>query len=152
MQALELKVPPPIIFVLSIFLTYLCSRYLPYMPFPTSTSLFHWPLIALAVTIGLAGIWEFRKFGTTIDPTKPEKSTSLVSSGIFRVTRNPMYLSMLLIVIAMMLKLGSASGFVGVIFFALYITYFQIKPEEVVIEGIFGKDYVTYKSKVRRWI
>jgi protein-S-isoprenylcysteine O-methyltransferase Ste14 len=107
---------------------------------------------ASGMLVAFAGIWEFRKAKTTIDPTKPEKASYLVSGGIYRVTRNPMYLGMQLIIIAAIFKFGNYYGFIALPFFILYITQFQIKPEERIIEIIFGEEYVLYKKKVRRWL
>jgi protein-S-isoprenylcysteine O-methyltransferase Ste14 len=105
----------------------------------------------VGVLIPLVGLWEFRKAKTTIDPTKPEKTTNLVSNGIYRFTRNPMYLGMQFIIIAAVLKFTNYLGFIALPCFILYITQFQIKPEERIIEGIFGEEYIQYKKKVRRW-
>jgi protein-S-isoprenylcysteine O-methyltransferase Ste14 len=107
---------------------------------------------ASGMLVAFAGIWKFRKAKTTIDPTKPEKASYLVSGGIYRVTRNPMYLGMQLIIIAAIFKFGNYYGFIALPFFILYITQFQIKPEERIIERIFGEEYVLYKKKVRRWL
>ena len=102
--------------------------------------------------VALAGIWEFRKAKTTINPTSPEKASYLVSGGIYRVTRNPMYLGMQFILIATIFKFGNYYGFIALPLFILYITQFQIKPEERIIEKIFGEEYCQYKKKVRRWL
>jgi protein-S-isoprenylcysteine O-methyltransferase Ste14 len=112
----------------------------------------YWYIGFTGVLVALAGIWEFRKAKTTINPTKPEKTSHLVSGGIYRVTRNPMYLGMVCIIIATIFKFGNYFGFIALPCFMLYITQFQIKPEERIIESIFGEQYVAYKKKVRRWL
>tara|TARA_R110000868_G_scaffold2006_1_gene15786 strand:- start:685 stop:1143 length:459 start_codon:yes stop_codon:yes gene_type:complete len=151
-KALELKIHPPIILLLSIVLVYGCSRYLPLLALPPILFGLRWYLVVAGVLVSLAGIWEFRKAKTTINPTKPEKASHLVSGGIYRVTRNPMYLGMIFIIVAAIFKFGNYYGFIALPCFILYITQFQIKPEECIIEGIFGEEYVQYKNKVRRWL
>jgi protein-S-isoprenylcysteine O-methyltransferase Ste14 len=152
MKALELKIHPPIILLLTIILVYGCSHYLPLLALPSILFGLHWYLVVAGVLVSLAGIWEFRKAKTTIDPTKPEKASHLVSGGIYRVTRNPMYLGMQFIIIAAVVKFGNYYGFIALPCFIFYITQFQIKPEERIIEGIFGDEYQQYKKRVRRWI
>lgn len=152
MKALELKIHPPIILFLSLGLTYGLSRFLPLLALPSALSGLHGYVAGTGVLVILAGIWEFRKVKTTINPTKPEKTSHLVSGGIYRVTRNPMYLGMVFIIVAAIFKLGNYWGFIALPCFMLFITQFQIKPEERIIEGIFGEEYLQYKSKVRRWL
>ena len=155
MKTLELKIPPPIVLFFSIVLAYVCSRYLPVIALPSILSDQYWYISGaggIGIFLSLAGIWEFRKAKTTIHPTKPEKASYLVTGGIYRVTRNPMYLGMLLVIVAASFKFGSYYGFIALPFFVLYITQFQIKPEERIIEKIFGEEYVQYKKNVKRWL
>lgn len=152
MKALELKVHPPIVLLFSLGLAYVCSRYLPVVAMPSIFSSLYWYIGATGVLVSLSGIWEFRKAKTTIDPTTPEKASHLVSGGVYRVTRNPMYLGMLFIILAAIFKFGNYYGFIALPFFILYITQFQIKPEERIIKKIFGEEYCQYKKKVRRWL
>ncbi|AGH44154.1 methyltransferase family protein [Paraglaciecola psychrophila] len=111
-----------------------------------------WHIGASGILVAFADIWEFRKAKTTIDPTKPKKTSYLVSGDIYRVTRNPMYLGMQLIIIAAIFKFGNVYSFITLPAFILYITEFQTKSEERIIEIIFGEEYVFYKKKVRRWL
>ena len=152
MKALELKIYPPIVLLFCLGLAYGLAHLFPILAMPSIWFGLHWYIGASGVLVALAGIWEFRKAKTTINPTTPEKSSYLVSGGIFRVTRNPMYLGMQLILIAAIFKLGNYYGFIAAAFFNLYITQFQIKPEERIIETIFGEQYLHYKKKVRRWL
>jgi len=152
MKALELKVHPPIVLFAGIGLVYLFSHCLPMLAMPTMLSNLYHYIGIMGVLVSLAGLWEFRKAKTTIDPTKPERTSHLVSQGIYRFTRNPMYLGMQIIIIAAILKFANYLGFIALPCFIFYITQFQIKPEERIIEGIFGKKYVEYKRKVRRWL
>lgn len=152
MKSLELKIHPPIILLICLLMVYGLSHYLPLLALPSMLIGVHKYVALAGVLVALSGIWEFRKVKTTIDPTKPGKASHLVTNGIYRVTRNPMYLGMLLIIIAAVLKFANYYGFIALPFFVLYITTFQIKPEERCIEGIFGEEYMQYKKKVRRWI
>ena len=89
---------------------------------------------------------------TTINPRDFKGTTKLVSTGIFRFSRNPMYLSLLLMLIAWVLWLGNSLAWLGVIIFILSINHFQIAREEAYLESKFGDEYRHYKQKVRRWI
>ena len=152
MKALELKIHPPIVLLLCLGMAYGFSHYLPSLAMPLILSGLQWFIGIIGVLVALAGMWEFRKAKTTINPTSPEKASYLVSGGIYRVTRNPMYLGMQFILIAAIFKFGNYYGFIALPFFILYITQFQIKPEERIIERIFGEQYLHYKKKVRRWL
>jgi protein-S-isoprenylcysteine O-methyltransferase Ste14 len=152
MKSLELKVHPPIVQFLCLCLVYVLSHFLPILAIPSTSFGLHWFVGFTGVLMALVGIWEFLKAQTTIDPTRPEKSSHLISSGIYQVTRNPMYLGMVIIIVAAIIKFANYYGFIALPCFILYITQFQIKPEERIIEGIFGNDYVYYKNRVRRWL
>jgi len=152
MKALELKFPPAVVLLFCLGLAYTLSHFFIVIAMPSMGFALHWYISASGVLVALAGIVAFQKAKTTLNPTTPEKSSYLVSGGIFRVTRNPMYLGMQLIIIAAIFKFGNYYGFIAAAFFNLYITQFQIKPEERIIERIFGDEYLHYKKKVRRWL
>ena len=94
----------------------------------------------------------FKKHQTTINPLKPEQASSLVISGVFSFSRNPMYLGMVLILLSLSFKFNPIGGIFFTLLFAIYITRFQIIPEEAVMEKLFGDDFQKYKSKTRMWI
>ena len=100
----------------------------------------------------LAGVVRFRKVKTTIDPLNPEKAKQLVVGGVFYLSRNPMYLGMLLIAIAWAIYLANPWSILGVIGFVLFIKRFQITPEERAMDKLFGDQYAKYKVSVRRWL
>jgi protein-S-isoprenylcysteine O-methyltransferase Ste14 len=106
----------------------------------------------MGITIILAAILSFRRLQTTINPLQPDKATSLVVSGIFRLSRNPMYLGMLLILIAVSLASGAVVGLFLLPAFIAYISFFQILPEEKAMRELFSDQYAEYCKKVRRWI
>ena len=89
---------------------------------------------------------------TTINPLNLKKSTYLVTSGVFRFSRNPMYLGMLLFLLGTAIILNIIGGLIISILFIFYMNFFQIIPEEKALENLFGKNYRNYRKTVRRWI
>lgn len=153
MKWLELKIPPPLVLMIFGILTAVAMK--------SEIGIFReykqwdaWVLVplTLAFIVIVWGVIEFRRARTTVDPHRPNKASKLVTSGIFNYTRNPMYLGMVLMMLSATFYLGSWIGFLSCIGQILYLTQFQIKPEEKVIEGLFGQAYIEYKSSVRRWI
>lgn len=104
---------------------------------------------ALIALIAFVCMWRAR---TTINPLQPDKASSLVTNGIFRFSRNPLYLSLLLLLIAYAIRLESAMVWIGPCAFVAYVTRFQIVPEERVLTEKFGQAYVAYKDRTRRWL
>lgn len=100
----------------------------------------------------VAGVFEFHRKKTTLNPMLNTASTALVSGGVYRFTRNPMYLGMLCILLAAALLWNSAYAFLGCVFFVLYMNTFQITPEEEHLTAIFPDCYPQYKTRVRRWL
>ena len=152
MQALELKIPPPAVAALVAGGMWGISLVAPSLQVP---ALIRVAAAIIALTGGvfsIAGVISFRRAGTTLNPMQPETTSSLVSSGIFRVTRNPMYAGLLLVLVAWAVFLSSAWALLGPLVFVLYINRFQIAPEERVLSAIFGTAYSAYKSRVRRWL
>ncbi|MGJ8681496.1 methyltransferase family protein [Paraglaciecola sp.] len=152
MHKLELKVPPVIVLLFCLILVY-ATTFLPeiiHLPaFPTWAA---WISFVVSVIIIFAGVLEFKRAKTTVNPTKPEQASQLVSQGIYRVTRNPMYLGMAFILLAGVLYVQTFFSIFLLCFFVWYMNSFQIKPEEIMIERIFSQEYVEYKKKVRRWL
>lgn len=111
-------------------------------------------LLALcaAIFFGVAGVVSFRRARTTVNPHHPESASALVTSGIYRVTRNPMYLAMALLLTALAVWLAFPWSLLGVLGFVLYIDRFQIVPEERVLTELFGDEYRRYRARVRRWL
>lgn len=109
-------------------------------------------LFALGTLFPLAGVVSFRRSKTTVDPRNPEASSKLVSSGVYRFSRNPMYVGFTLWLLAWAVFLASAWALVGVIVFVFYMNRFQIEPEERALRELFGDDFREYERRVRRWI
>ncbi len=153
MSPLELKVPPPVVALLLGVLVWLASSLAAPIEVPSG------PRVAVALVlacvglgIGLAGMVSFWRAKTTLNPTRFLAASSLVTSGAFRFTRNPMYFSLLLYLFAWAAYLSNLLAFLFVPGFVLYINQFQIKPEERALSSLFGPEYVAYKGRVRRWL
>lgn len=152
-MTLELQVPPVIVVALSAFAMWVLARALPPGPLGADTRLLLAAGLALAgAAFALAGIREFRKARTTVNPLQPEQAASMVTSGVYRYTRNPMYLGMLFLLVAWGTWLGRAAPFVVLPAFVLYMNRFQIGPEERALERRFGPRFGDYAGRVRRWI
>jgi len=153
MQALELKIPPPAVAALMAVAMWGISALTPLIEASALVRAVAAVLIALAGGVfSIAGIVSFRAARTTINSMKPETTTSLVCSGIYRLTRNPMYLGLLFVLVAWAVFLSSAWALLGPLAFVLYINRFQIAPEERALSAMFGTEYSAYKSTVRRWL
>lgn len=153
MHALELKIPPPVVALLVAAVMWGISLVTPSVDLPASIRLFAAIAIALAgLAIAVSGALAFRRAKTTTSPLKPETTSSLVTSGVYRLTRNPMYVGLAWVLLAWAVFLTSIWTLPGPVAFILYMTRFQITPEERVLAGIFGTAYSAYQAKVRRWV
>lgn len=153
MSSLELKVPPVVVSIVFIIVMSLLAQYLPLglVLFPAQSWLAMVLLIA-GVGVAIAGVLAFNRAQTTVDPTKPNKASAIVDSGIYAYTRNPMYLGMALVLAGYAVDLSAISSYLSLILFLLYMTRMQIVPEERVLTEKFGQSYQDYQSKVRRWL
>ncbi len=153
MNELKLKIPPAVLFLLCVVLMWLTDRWL---SFEALVLLIPDWVYSLFLSIGgltiLLGIIEFRRQSTTINPHKPQDTTAFVKSGIYRLTRNPMYLGMVLILCAAVVRLENMLTVLFIPIFIWYMNELQIKPEEEVMEQKFGDEFLEYKKKVRRWL
>ena len=150
---MALKFPPLLQFIVSLLFIRLLAEWLPTVDSAeTGRYLLASLLMMLAFAIGGAGIASFHQAQTTIDPRYPHRSCSLVTSGIYRLSRNPMYLGLVMLQIAYCLYLGSAFGLLVVAGFVLAMNRLQIGPEERALEESFGDEYRRYKAEVRRWL
>lgn len=107
---------------------------------------------SLGGSVAFAGVVEFRRAQTTVNPIRPEGASALVVSGIYRLTRNPMYLGFVLILMGWMLALASLPGAAISVAFVWYMDRFQIPPEEAALRTRFGGVYDAYVLRVRRWL
>lgn len=153
MRLLELKIPPPLVAVATAAGMFLLARSLPLvMLSPAWNSGAALVLLVCGALIDLGGLMAFRRSKTTVNPMTPQRTTALVSTGVYRLTRNPMYLGMVFILLAWAVYLSSAWALVGVPVFMAYITRFQIQPEERALAARFGQGYADYRAQVRRWL
>lgn len=153
MRAFELKIPPPLVALLVAIAMWSAASFVPLLELPAMVRKSVAIAIALAgAAFDIAGALSFRRARTTINPMKPHSTTVLVNSGIYRVTRNPMYVGLLFILLSWAVFLSSAWTLLGPLAFYLYIGRFQIAPEERVLSELFGNKYVAYKAEVRRWL
>ena len=150
---LDNRIPPPLVMLLVGAAMWATARAWPALAFDP-------PLrVPLAVSIALIGLgieiaagWTFRSASTTVNPLRPENAARLVTGGPNRFSRNPMYLSLALLLLAWAVSLGHTAAFVLWTLFPLYITRFQILPEERALAARFGDAYAAYCAKVRRWL
>lgn len=154
MRALELKVPPVLVFMIIAVVMYLLARFdngwfYTYIPLKSVWSL---GLFLISGFVGVSGVIEFKRASTTVDPTKPHKASCIVDSGIFAKTRNPMYVALFALLLSWGFWLEDGLALALSWLFIPYMNRFQIYPEERALESAFGDAYLDYKAKVRRWL
>ena len=153
MNALELKIPPPLQVIITATAMYGVSKTLPMLKFSVTGS--KWLSVGLGITglsVAAMGVTQFKKAQTTVNPKTPENATQLVTSGIYQYTRNPMYVGLVLILLGWALYLSHILTLVLLAVFISYMTRFQILPEERVMTQKFGDKYRAYLARVRRWV
>ena len=145
------KIPPPIVTLICGLAIYFSKTFFnKFFSYNNNTiSLF---LLILGFTVFTLAVKAFNRQKTTVNPLEPRQASSLVSSGIFKYSRNPMYLGMLIILLALSFKFNLVGGIVISLFFYLFITKFQILPEEEAMNELFGDEFTEYSSRTRRWI
>jgi len=153
MQALELKVPPVALVLLFAVMMWLLSASVPSLalalPWRILVALILW---CAGFAIALAGLFEFRRAKTTVNPLTPEAASAIVTSGIYRYSRNPMYVGLLLALIGWDVWLSHLLAFALLPFFVVYMNHFQIEPEERALSKKFGGLFRDYRRSVRRWL
>lgn len=153
LRRLETKVPPPLVALVIVAGMWFVARLTPVVFMPDLLRLqVAGVLAAVGAAFAVAGSRAFRKAGTTVNPLKPERASRLVDEGVFQISRNPMYLGLLLGLLALAVYLAAPVALAGPVAFAGYIQRFQIRPEERALEAKFGAEYVDYKRRVRRWL
>jgi len=152
LSSLELKIPPPIVALIVAAAMWGLSHVAPASSTPSWRIAAALALAILGVAFSISGAVAFGRAKTTKNPMKPEAASSLVVTGVYRLTRNPMYLGLSFVLFGWAVFLGSAATLVGPVVFVAYISRFQIEPEEKVLTTLFGVEYSAYKAKVRRWL
>jgi protein-S-isoprenylcysteine O-methyltransferase Ste14 len=152
-EKIELKLPPVPGAVITAWLMWRLAR-----AFENGRLLLPWrvfigcALAATGLAVTLAGVLAFRRAQTTINPLHPETAARLVASGIYRRTRNPMYVGLLLALMGWAWYLAHPLAAVLPFVFAAYLTRFQIEPEERALAARFGEEFSAYRATTRRWL
>lgn len=150
-SSLELKIPPVFVVFITGLLMWLISLVTLRLSFPGYYFLSAL-LIVLGGVVGILGITSFQRAKTTLNPMNPGASSSLVTTGIYSLTRNPMYVGLLLVLLGWAVFLAAPFSLIFVLGFTLYLTRYQIIPEERTMKQLFERDYDDYQHKVRRWL
>ncbi len=153
MAWLDNRIPPPIVGVLVGTAMWLIAHIGPaFVVSPVVRHVAAAVLVAAGLSFDLLGLLAFRNARTTINPLRPRRASALVTSGVYRISRNPMYVGSFLFLLAWAVHLSALLPFAGPVAFVLYITRFQIQAEERVLGELFGEQYALYAARVRRWL
>ncbi len=153
MSTLELRIPPAVVALVAAIGMWLLSGLVSFLTFDLPARALLASLLVIAGGIaGFVGIFSFRVAHTTVDPRVPGAARVLVTAGIYRFTRNPMYVGIFLILLAWLVFLGNLLSIVMLPVFVLYMNRFQIVPEERALTEKFGDEYLRYQQDVRRWL
>ena len=146
-----IKIPPPLIVLTLIISIYFSSKKIDLIniPFQLEISFF---ILSLGILVFINPVLKFIKSKTTINPIQFEETNRLVTSGIFKYSRNPMYLGMLMIIISTSTFYLNIYSILTPFLFIFWINKFQIKREEAFLTEKFGKEYLSYKNKTKRWL
>jgi len=148
---METKIPPPIVTLIFGLAIYFSREMLPVAKIQHSSYLGVF-LLLIGFFILISAVRLFRKDNTTVNPLSPDQATKLVTDGIFKYTRNPMYLGMAFILGSISVFFNLLGGIFLVVLFCAYITKFQIIPEERAMKDLFSHDFEKYTKSTRRWI
>jgi len=146
-----LKIPPPLLVLILVIANYFLSKKIDLIHLPNQ-DLISILILLIGMLILINPIFKFIKSKTTIDPIKFKKVSKLITTGIYKYSRNPMYLGLLMIVISSSIFYLNIFSITTPFFFYFWINRFQIKREEIFLTEKFGKEYLLYKTKTRRWM
>lgn len=153
MRSLELKIPPPAVALTVALLMWSIARATPFAGWSIAGRAVVAVMLATAgACISLMAVVSFRRARTTVNPLRPGTASTLVTGGIYRHTRNPMYLGLSIILLGWSVYLANAPALLLLPGFVLYIYRFQIVPEERTLAALFGAEYQAYRTRVRRWL
>lgn len=153
MKSLELRIPPPIVLMIVGALMWIMARGTPHVDMdPSIRQGLSLAIGALGAGFLLSAVLAFRRARTTIDPVNPDAASTIVATGVFGVSRNPMYVGFATLLVAWAIHLAAPWTLLGALGFVLYIQRFQILPEERVLRAKFGPSYEAYLARVRRWL
>lgn len=150
---MRLRLPPPVIALLTAIAMYAVAYLLPpALPMPVIQYGLAGAIATCALLLDISAIISFRRHSTTVNPLRPEKARLIISSGVYRISRNPMYLGMLLWLFAFGCWLGSTWSFPLIMGFYILMDYSQIPAEESALREKFGDEYLQYYLRVNRWL
>jgi len=150
---LELKIPPALLVLIIALIMWLIAENFSRLELsPAIRYSGFGVLLVIGVLMIVLGGFNFKAANTTVNPITPDSTTVLVTSGIYRYSRNPMYIGFLLMLVGWALFLASLPALVMTAVYILYMNRLQIEPEERALEKIFGAEYIAYKTNVRRWL
>ena len=152
MHTLELRIPPLALVLIAACAMALIAYCVPVGLAIPAPALFACAIAFTGAVIAIAGVVAFRRHKTTVNPFTPECSSSLVASGIYRYTRNPMYLGFLLLLVGWAALLSNLVALALLPAFIAYMNRFQIQPEERALQQHFGAEFQAYMHRVRRWV
>jgi protein-S-isoprenylcysteine O-methyltransferase Ste14 len=153
LSALELKLSPVMTAILLVILMWLLARATPgFSMRPDVRIVICAVLMAAGAAVGLAGVWSFRRARTTVNPWRVNASSELVVSGVYRRTRNPMYLGLLLALLGWGVFLANAFALLLALIFVPFMNRFQILPEEKALRQAYGESFGEYCRRVGRWL
>jgi protein-S-isoprenylcysteine O-methyltransferase Ste14 len=153
MNRLEHKLPPPLVALCVAVLMGVAAHFTESLPIPFGVRVgLALALVGAGMALDITGIVQFRRARTTVNPLRPQAASSLVCDGVYRFTRNPMYLGLLLVLLGWAAYLASLLALVLAPLFVFYIDRFQIGPEERALSARFGREFDAYAARVRRWV
>lgn len=152
-MTLELKIPPVAVALITAAGMWFAARAVPGFDVPfRGYEVVSGLVAASGGIIALLGVVAFSRAGTTVNPMKPGSSSALVQSGIYSVTRNPMYLGLLLVLLSWAIYLAHVLTVLFLPAFVWYMNRYQIEPEERALASLFGSEFTAYAARVRRWL
>ena len=151
MMNIKTKFPPPLVALIFGFLINYTKNIFPKIEIKNEIIFGSFMIISGLIVI-LSAITTFKKYHTTITPLNPANATKLITDGIYKFSRNPMYLGLLLVLLGISIILNLIGGFFLIPLFILYLNLFQIIPEENAMVDLFKDEFLEYKKNVRRWI
>lgn len=152
-KGLELKIPPVAVVLIAALLMLATRLIAAPLPIPTTVRVVL-PILCLipAAIVGLGAVRTFIRARTTVNPTKPDTASTLVTTGIYAISRNPMYTGLAFVLLALAIWLANGLALLILPAFMFYLTRFQIVPEERALTRLFGPEYEAYQQKTRRWL
>jgi protein-S-isoprenylcysteine O-methyltransferase Ste14 len=148
-----MRIPPVAVVLVAAIFMWLTSRAVPALAFVIPVQTFIAIALALVGTVvAILGVTSFVRAGTTVNPLSPDAASSLVTSGVYTISRNPMYLGFLFLLLGWGIYLSNFLALMIVPLFVVYMNRFQIAPEERALRARFGAGFAAYCTRVRRWL